>query len=315
MFEKNEFIIFESNQKVKHKILFKDIKKLSKLIDSSWEITTKSGLKYRFKALTEYENKIWYELLSDKTVFLNHFTNEQIETSIALNDQKAIEISTNTFNVQVDLKKSNPNFYHVFEDNILYEIQIDELGYLFKNATKKDVFLNAGIIKRFGLVENYFLIELGRNLDYGPGLIFLKANQLNHIEIHKKMHRLTKIKFSCLFQKVLQSIHVSKLNLNEDNLPCVLPIHVEKNKLNDKSLITPQDSTQVFSNKTNNFSDKIDPMLLEKKLSKILVSNERIGTNKMYLNKYSRNHANFSFDEEITKGKSHLKIVVVCESI
>jgi len=299
VFEKNEFIIFESNQKVKHRISFKDIKKLSKLSDSSWEITTRSGLKYRFKALTEYENKVWYELLSDKAVFLNHFSNEQIESCIALNDQKAKEISTNAFSVQVDLKKSNPNFLSVFEDNITYEIQIDELGFLFKNATKKDIFLNAGIIKRFGLVDSYFLIELGRNLDYGPGLIFLKANHLNHMEIHKKMHHLTKVKFSCLFQKVLRSIHVSKLDLNEEDLPCVLPIHVQKNKANNQSIVIPQDSIHQI------FSDKNDAMMLENKLSKILVSNDRVGTNNMYFDKYSRfnqNQANFSIEKEITKG-------------
>ena len=75
-------------------------------------------MKYRFKALTEYENKVWYELLSDKAVFLNHFSNEQIESCIALNDQKAKEISTNALSFQVELKKSNPNYLSVFEDNI-----------------------------------------------------------------------------------------------------------------------------------------------------------------------------------------------------
>lgn len=78
--------------------------------------------------------------------------------------------------VRIEPDKTDKKFLNIFSLDYIYELKFDHtLLVLLDKATNKIYNFDIERIKRYGCHSNCFIFELGRNLEYGPGIIAFKS--------------------------------------------------------------------------------------------------------------------------------------------
>ena len=142
-------------------IKFNAISKTSEYPDKSWEIQTKSGNKYRFRAENPADNDNWFKLVKD--ILDPNVKEIQSNFNVIRDEKSESEYSNenddeNIYDVKLVVELTNPNFLKMFSKDSIYVISIEEDAIYLKNKNKPSEI--HGFAARYYLIFILFIFDV-----------------------------------------------------------------------------------------------------------------------------------------------------------
>lgn len=138
-------ILNNNDSGIKKVIKFSAISKTSEYADKSWEIQTKSGNKYRFRAENQDENEKWYKLVKDildpnlNEISIDSNSNHDVIVQMQPEYSRKTD-DKNIYDVKLVEELTNPNFLKLFSKDTIYVVNIeDDAVYLINKYNQNEI--------------------------------------------------------------------------------------------------------------------------------------------------------------------------------
>ncbi|RNA27074.1 hypothetical protein BpHYR1_001950 [Brachionus plicatilis] len=181
----NQFMLYDDNDIKLKSFRIKQIEKLSKFKDHSWEIEIKAKKCFRFKGVTENENHRIYDTMNK---IINQNIDEVIE-SFSRDQDDDEESETKLWSLKIDPELTSPQLLKKFSLDDVYILKIDNDKIVLENKsnTINFIVIPFNVIRRFGNTDFCLGIELGRSSPIGSGVIALKSKNYHSKHLYKSL--------------------------------------------------------------------------------------------------------------------------------